>query len=186
MLESGGTDARAFGGGRVAAIGPATSKSLAVRGIIADYIPIHYVAEALLDGLTTRVRFGDRVLVPGAEGARGVLVEGIRSLGATVDALVAYHTRLPQGLGDCARRLFKEGRVDVVTFASSSAVRNLVAKLQGEVHLLDRAVLACIGTATAETVEELGLKVGVQAREHTLSGLVDAIKDYFARDLKAE
>ena len=179
-LEGCGKDARAFGGVRVAAIGPATARSLARRGIAADYVPVEYVAEALLEGLGTHVRSGDAVLVPRAEGAREVLVEGLRARGVTVDALVAYRTTLPQSSGDRARRLLQEENgIDVVSFASSSTVRNLVALLQGDTRLLERTLVACIGPATAATAEELGLRVDIRAQEYTLPGLVTAIREHF-------
>ena len=177
-LEGCGRDARAFGGVHVAAIGPATARSLARRGIAADYVPAEYVAEALLEGLGAHVHPGDTVLIPRAEGAREVLVEGLRARGVTVDALVAYRTTLPRSSGDRARRLLREDTVDVVTFASSSTVRNLVALLQGDTSLLERTLVACIGPATAATAEELGLRVDIRASEYTLPGLVTAIKEH--------
>ena len=180
-LEGSGMDARAFGGVRVAAIGPATAHSLARRGIVADYAPVEYVAEALLEGLGAHVCSGDAVLIPRAEGAREVLVEGLRARGVTVDALVAYHTTLPQTSGDRARRLLQGSTIDVVTFASSSTVRNLVALLQENARLLERTLVACIGPATAATAEELGLRVDIRALEYTLPGLVTAIREHFAR-----
>ena len=178
-LEGCGMDARAFGGVRVAAIGPATARSLARRGIDADYVPAEYVAEALLEGLGPHVHPGDTVLIPRAEGAREVLVEGLRARGVTVDALVAYCTTLPQTSGDRARRLLRDDTIDVVTFASSSTVRNLVALLQGDARLLERTLVACIGPATAATAEELGLRVDIRASEYTLPGLVTAIREHF-------
>ena len=180
-LEGSGMDARAFGGVRVAAIGPATAHSLARRGIVADYVPVEYVAEALLEGLGAHVCSGDAVLIPRAEGAREVLVEGLRARGVTVDALVAYHTTLPQTSGDRARRLLQGSTIDVVTFASSSTVRNLVALLQENARLLERTLVACIGPATAATAEELGLRVDIRALEYTLPGLVTAIREHFSR-----
>lgn len=179
-LEGSGMDARAFGGVSVATIGPATARSLARRGIAADYVPAEYVAEALLEGLGAHVHSGDTVLIPHAEGAREVLIEGLRARGVTVDALVAYRTTLPQSSGDRARRLLQGDTVDVVTFASSSTVRNLVALLQGDTSLLERTLVACVGPVTADTAEELGLRVDIRASEYTLPGLVTAIKEHFA------
>jgi uroporphyrinogen-III synthase len=36
-------------------------------------------------------------------------------------------------------------------------------------------LVACIGPVTASTAQELGIRVDVVAREHTIQGLVDAI-----------
>src|SRR3990172_5221826 len=46
LMRKQALDARALGGVRVAAIGPATAEALAERGIAADAVPEEYVAEA--------------------------------------------------------------------------------------------------------------------------------------------
>ena len=179
-LEGQNRDARAFGSASIAAIGPATAQSLAGRGIRADLVPSEYVSEALLEELGGSIRPGDRVLIPRAQGARAVLTDGLRRRGATVDEVVAYHTTLPKESGSRARELLEGDRIDVITFASSSTVRNLIALLQGNVGLLNRPAIASIGPATSATARELGLRVDIQAQEYTLPGLVSAIRDHFA------
>ena len=178
-LEREGMDARAFASARVAAIGPATSDSLVRRGIHADAVPGEYVSEAVTEVLQGHIRPGDRVLLPRAEGGRVRLVEGLLALGASVDQVVAYRTVVPEGSQEKALALLADGKVDVVTFASSSTVRNLVMLLRGDVSLLQRPVVACIGPVTADTARELGLRVDVQARDYTIPGLVEALKAYF-------
>src|SRR3990172_7947190 len=51
LMRERGLDARAYGGVKVAAIGPATADALAERGIAADAVPDEYVAEALGEAL---------------------------------------------------------------------------------------------------------------------------------------
>ena len=109
-----------------------------------------------------------------------MLADGLRARGATVDESVAYETTVPQASGALARELLKDGRIDVVTFASSSTVRNLVGMLRGQTALLERVAIASIGPATSATARDLGLWVDIQAREYTLPGLVRAIRDHFA------
>ncbi|MEE8443508.1 MAG: uroporphyrinogen-III C-methyltransferase [Dehalococcoidia bacterium] len=174
-----GLDARAFAGVRVAAIGPATASSLAQRGIQADHVPTEYISEAVVEGLRTSIRPGDRVLLPRAEGGREALVEGLLELGASVDQVTAYRTVVPEDSRGKAQGLLADGKIDVVTFASSSTVRNLVTLLDGETELLQRPVIACIGPVTAATARELGLRVDVQASEYTIPGLVEALKAHF-------
>ena len=179
-LERQGLDARAFGGIGVAVIGPETARSLARRGIRADLVPSEYVSEALVEGLRGYVQPGDRVLLPSAEEARSVLAEGLRALGASVDEVAAYRTTVPQESAERVRTLLGDNKIDVVTLTSSSTARNLVSLLQREVGLLARPAIACIGPITAATARELGLIVGIEAQEHTVPGLVEAIKEHFA------
>lgn len=72
------------------------------------------------------------------------------------------------------------GKIDVITFTSSSTVTNLVTAFGGEKLELDGAKIACIGTKTADTAARAGLEVDIVAREATIPGLVAAIEEYFA------
>ena len=185
-LEHEGLDSRAFANVMVAAIGPATAGSLAHRGINADVVPAEYISEAVVEALQGHIQPDHRVLLPRAEEARPALVEGLCAMGASVDQVVAYRTVMPEGSQKKALGLLAEGRIDVVTFTSSSTVRNLATLLQRDVALLQLPVVACIGPVTAATAQELGVRVDVQASVHTIPGLVDAVKAHFADRRSAE
>ena len=100
-------------------------------------------------------------------------------MGASVNRLAAYRNVPAKGVGDLAENAFKAG-VDVVTFTSSSTVRNLVEMLDGDRAGLESSFIACIGPVTADTCRDLGLRVDLQATEHTVEGLVDALTSHFA------
>lgn len=184
-LRSLGRDARAFGGTRLCAIGPATAAALASLGLHADFVPDEYVAEAIVAGLEPIA--GQRILLPRADAARPALAEGLRGRGAQVDDVVAYRTTLadpsdPRGreIGD----MLAAGEIDVVAFTSSSTVRGFVAALDLQAAAPAAPVawpcVACIGPITAQTARELGTPVDVVARPYTLPGLVAALRSYFA------
>jgi uroporphyrinogen-III synthase len=63
----------------------------------------------------------------------------------------------------------------VVTFASPSAVRNLAKLLGGDLSPLEGPLIACIGPVTARAARRLGLRVDVEASEHTVEGMVQAL-----------
>jgi uroporphyrinogen III methyltransferase/synthase len=76
----------------------------------------------------------------------------------------------------------REGRVDVVTFTSSSTVRNFVEMLGGPDMartLIAQSVVGCIGPITARTAEECGLAVSILPAENTVLSLAEAIAKYF-------
>ncbi len=177
LMRERGLDARAFAGAKAAAIGPATADALAERGIIADAVPEEYVAEGVVEALRPRLRSGERVLVPRAEGARPALIEGLSALGGQVDEVILYRAAVPKDAPAEALALLRDGGIDIVTFTSSSTVRNLAALLDGDVECLREAMIACIGPITADTARELGLKVDVVASEHTVPGLVAALRE---------
>jgi uroporphyrinogen III methyltransferase/synthase len=169
-------DARAFSGARIAAIGPATAQSLVARGLSADAVPDEYVAEAVVEALRGQIAPGDRVLLPRAESARAELVRGLEAMVATVDEVPIYRAAVPSEASPEVLAELREGRIDVVTFTSSSTVRNLLAML-GNASALERPLIACIGPITAQTARELGLRVDVTASEYTVEGLVAALKE---------
>jgi len=179
-LSERGLDSRAVGHARIAAIGPATAQALADRGLRADVVPSEYVAEAVVEAMRALVSPGERVLLPRAESARAELVRGLEALGATVDEVPIYRAAVPSEASPEVLAELREGRIDVVTFTSSSTVRNLVAML-GDASALERPLIACIGPITAETAREMGLRVDVMASEYTVEGLVAALRDYWTR-----
>ncbi len=181
-LEDMGKDSRTFGAlTQVGAIGPATAEALARRGIRADFIPARSASEEVLAELSSRQWRGVPVLLPAADLGRDVLAQGLARLGAEVEWVAAYRTVTPAGAGEQARQLLAQG-VDVVTFASSSTVRNLLDLLGGDKTALADSLIACIGPTTAATARELGLPVGLVAEEASVEGLVDALVKHFGSD----
>jgi len=207
-LRDAGLDARAFARSRIAAIGPGTAEALARAGLRADLVPEKFVAEGLLDAFASRVVLGQRVLLPRAEGAREVLVDGLEEMGAHVHELTLYRAAVPSQPDAEGLRRLREGEIDVVTFASSSSVRNLVEMLgetanskqqtakgpggaesreqraEGDagdaLAPLRRVVIAAIGPVTAAAVREAGLEPGVVAERYSIEGLVEALVARFA------
>jgi uroporphyrinogen III methyltransferase/synthase len=79
------------------------------------------------------------------------------------------------------RAEFSEGRVEMVTFTSSSTVRNFVEML-GEDFVgqeMKGVAVASIGPVTSATARELGLEPHVEAEVSTIPGLARAIVDFY-------
>jgi uroporphyrinogen-III synthase len=166
---------------RIAAIGPATKKAIEQRGGKVDVVPKQYVAESVVRSLQRRVK-GKRVLLVRARVARDVIPLELRKAGARVDVVEAYETIVPQSSRRRLRSLLAASRrrPHVVTFTSSSTVRNFVALLgafpPGKSDARLHGVrLASIGPVTSSTLRELGLQADIEASEFTIPGLVDAI-----------
>jgi uroporphyrinogen III methyltransferase/synthase len=191
-LHAAGLDGRAFGRAQIACVGPGTAAALEARGLRADLVPERYVAEGLLDAFGTRVMRGQRVLLPRARGARDVLIEGLQAMGARVDELPLYRAAVPSSPDAEGLHRLRAGEIDVVTFASSSAVRNLVEMLENNrqqtdenrqqttdnrtaIDVLRGVAIAVIGPVTAAAVRDAGLEVAVEAAEYTIEGLVRAL-----------
>jgi len=165
---------------KVAAIGPATRKAIEQRGLTVHVVPKEYVAESVVRSLKAKVK-GKRVLLVRAKVARDVIPSELRNAGAQVDVVEAYETVVPQASRRRLQAALKnpKKRPDVVTFTSSSTVKNFV-KLLGtrrNSKFLDDVKMASIGPVTSGTLRELGLPVDIAAREFTIPGLVAAIID---------
>ena len=174
-------DTRALRETRVAAIGEATSARLRDRGVIADLVPRESVSASMAEALSGHVAAGDRLLLPQADIAGDELRAGLSQAGAEVQHVVAYRTVTPEASAELVSGLLEEG-MDVVTFTSSSTVRNFVRLLGGDVGRLGDTRVACIGPLTAATAKQLGMDVHVVAEKSTVAGLVDAIKAYYREE----
>lgn len=165
---------------KVAAIGPATKDAIEKRGVRVDVVPEKYVAESVVASLRDRVK-GKRVLLARAKVARDVIPRELRELGARIDVVEAYETVVPQRSRTRLRAILEDPkkRPDVITFTSSSTVRNFVALLTTHRRdaraYIEKTKLASIGPVTSATLRELGLPVNIEAKEYTIPGLIEAI-----------
>lgn len=166
---------------RLAAIGPATAGALGEWGLAAEVVPGEYVAEGLLGCLRPLVARGETVLLPRAAETRDVLVRELSALGAHVTEVAAYRTRAASEQAGALRGALADGRVDVVTFTSSSTVRSFCAFFGAAElpRLLSGVTVACIGPITRATAEERGLATQIVPDEYTIPGLARAIVAYF-------
>ncbi len=171
-LAAAGLDARALGGLRVAAIGPGTAEALSRHGIRPDLVPERFVAESLLEAFPLPEDAGERVLVARAETARDALPEGLRAKGYEVRVLPVYRTVRTEPAEDVIERV-REGRIDAVTFTSSSTVTNF-CEIVG-VLPDPQPVTISIGPVTSETARERGLRVDAEADPHSIEGVVAAL-----------
>ena len=166
---------------RRAAIGPATAAALADWGLPAEAVPGEYVAEALAERLRPVLRPGHRVLLPRAAETRDVLVRELTALGAAVTEVAAYRTRAATEEAPGLREALAGGRVDVITFTSSSTVRSFCA-LFGAAELprlMADVTVACIGPITRATAQGRGLTPQIVPEEYTIPALARAIVAHF-------
>ena len=175
---------------RIAAIGPATAAALNRYGLVADVVPDEYIAEGVAIALRNDAQArnvslaGQRVLLARASEARKILVTELQQAGALVDEVSAYDTVAVahnDEQGQHVLRLLQQQQLDILTFTSSSTVRNFMQWLASDeerVQLVThnpQLTIACIGPITAQTARESGLNVTIEAQEFTIDGLIEAI-----------
>ena len=181
-LKEKGKNRRSLSGSKICAIGPATAKQLKKRKIRVDLVPKEFIAESILRGFKKMGTEGKQILLARAKKAIDVLPQGLKRMGAKVDVVEVYRTVKPRGGSRRLKQLLEKGKVDVITFTSSSTVSHFIDLLKKEdvKNLLKEVALACIGPVTARTVKEASLKVHIQPKEYTIPGLTQAIAEYFS------
>jgi uroporphyrinogen-III synthase len=113
--------------------------------------------------------------------ARDVIPRELRKLGAQVEVVEAYQTGIPLASRTRLRSVLKDSKhcPDVITFTSSSTVKNFLALLgplaRSHPNPLGGIRLASIGPVTSNTLRECGLAVDIEASEYTIPGLIAAI-----------
>lgn len=182
-----GLDSRSFAGVRIAAVGEKTAAEIRALGITPELLPARtrQNAQGLVDVFPEYFEELDpvgRVLLPRADIATDVLVDGLTHLGWEVEDVVAYRTVRAAPPSADIRDMIKTGGFDAVAFTSSSTVKNLVG-IAGKPH--PRTIVACIGPMTAATAEELGLRVDVMPEIAEVPELIDALAEHVA-DLRAK
>lgn len=165
----------------IAAIGPATAAALARHGLEPALVPERFVAEAVVTALAARGPLaGTRVLIPRAREARDALPDGLRTLGAVVDVVPVYETAREPGDGSALAADILAGRIDAVSFTSSSTVRGFVELVGRSAAASGRYAAVVIGPVTARTARALGIDVAAEAADYTVGGLVTALVRHFA------
>jgi uroporphyrinogen III methyltransferase/synthase len=187
-LLDGDRDIRALKGPLLCAVGSATAGRLSVYGLKVDLVPEEFRAEALAQAMLHRAPVKDaRVLFPRADIARDVVADELRRAGAIVTDVVAYRTVADESThddrGSDVYRMLLEGRIDVVTFTSASAVRSFATLFGADqaTDLLRHTVVATIGPVTREAVARLGVDVAIQPSTYTAAALSDAIAAHFRK-----
>ena len=172
-------DLTALEGKKVCAIGPRTQGELEEMGIPVAFCPSEYRAEGVAEGLKARRIKGQKILLPRARGARKILPEALQEAGAVIDEVEAYRAVMPAKGKDSLESILKKG-IEVVTFTSSSTVRNFM-KLLSDKTAINGVKIAVIGPVTGETARNYGLEPTITPQEYTIPALVEAIVEYFRR-----
>ncbi|WP_018131503.1 uroporphyrinogen-III C-methyltransferase [Effusibacillus pohliae] len=163
--------------GKIAAVGSSTEEALRARGLIADLRPQQYVGESLFEALAPHLQPGHKILLPRADIARKELPGELRRIGCEVAEIDVYQNQPVFENAEEAVQMLKDGDIHILTFTSSSTVKNFVKILEGEdmEAILDGVTVASIGPITTETARKMGVRVDVTAETHTIAGLLDAL-----------
>jgi len=174
-------DIRRAAAARFAAVGPATAAALLDRGIVPEELPGKFQAEGLADYLLSKLKPGERVLIPRSSIARDVLPETLKAAGYEVTAVDVYDNKPAQSGARWIVDMLKSGDIHIVTFASSSSVHYFIEALeacgvQEPEALVNRSKIVCIGPITEAAARERGLDVSATAKESTIDAMIELLR----------
>jgi uroporphyrinogen III methyltransferase/synthase len=171
-------DLRSIGGVRLAAVGPGTAAKLKELHLDVDVMPDEALGKKVAAAMNSFESVENlRILLARAERANPELPKALVELGAIVDDVGFYQTvaETDDRTGAGARLL--ERGADWITFTSASTVEHFHARfeLPKLAQKFPRLKLASIGPETSKAILALGLKPTLEAKPHTLEGLVKAL-----------
>jgi uroporphyrinogen III methyltransferase/synthase len=171
-------DLRDLGGARIAAVGPATAAKLRELHLQVDLMPEEALAVEIAAAFAKFESIENlKLCLLRAEVANPELPEALEALGAIVDDISCYRTiaETEDPTGGAANLL--ETGADWIVFTSGSTVQHFHARfnLPHLVKAFPRIKLATIGPETTKALTALGLPPAVEAKEHTVDGLVAAL-----------
>ncbi|RKU34310.1 uroporphyrinogen-III C-methyltransferase [Candidatus Poribacteria bacterium] len=184
-LRENGKDTRSLGDARICAVGQKTVAALDQIGIRADYVPSQYRGTILAAELEDVD--GQKILLPRASIAADDLPNGLRDRGAIVDTIPIYETVKAGAEGrEVLEADLHNGRIDMVTFTSSSTVTNFLEMfgLHPSAALLDQVHIAVIGPSTEATAKAHGLTVDIVAKQASVESLAEEIVEFYTRKEK--
>jgi uroporphyrinogen III methyltransferase/synthase len=173
-------DMRDIGGARIAAVGPATANKLKELHLQVDLMPDEALALEVAKAFAGFETIENlKICLLRAEVANRELPEALEALGAIVDDVACYQT-VPEteDATGAAGRLLESG-ADWVAFTSASTVEHFHARfdLPALLKKFPQLKTATIGPETSKALAALGLKPALEAKQHTIDGLVEALLD---------
>ena len=171
-------DMRDLGGARIAAVGPATANKLKELHLQVDLMPDEALAVEVAKAFAKFETIENlKICLLRAEVANRELPEALEALGAIVDDVACYRT-VPEteDASGAAASLLEQG-ADWVAFTSGSTVVHFHARfdLPALLQKFPQLKTAAIGPETSKALAVLGLQPTVEAKQHTIDGLVAAL-----------
>jgi uroporphyrinogen III methyltransferase/synthase len=164
------------------AVGAKTAERARSYGLEIDFCPENFSAvDFVREFCQVHEPGGKKFLWPRTNVGNLTIKDLLEEHGASVDAVVAYETVLPQQSLERRAELaqiVKRRQVDVITLTSSQAAKNLhylLGELANDKPSLDNLSIASIGSQTHSAVEQLFSCVCFRSEDSTIEALVEAI-----------
>lgn len=175
-------DLRCIGGCRIACIGTATAEEVNKYHLQVDVVPETALSENLAESMIAFQSLENlKVLVVTGSLNSPILPNKLMEARAIVDTLQVYETKEENLSKNPQAALFREKGADAVIFTSASTVASFINQAENlKLSSQAKVPLICsIGPKTSETIRKLGLIPHMEAKEHSLEGIIEALIDKF-------
>jgi uroporphyrinogen III methyltransferase/synthase len=172
-------DVRDLGALQFAAVGPATAAKLNELHLKVDLMPEKYVSSEIAAAFKKYQSIENlRLLLLRAQVANPELVTALEELGGIIDDVSVYKTVPETEDRTGAAAHLSEHGADWITFTSGSTAENFHARFNLPELLQKFPALktASIGPETSKALTKLGVTPTVEAKQHTIDGLVKAVE----------
>ena len=170
---------------RCGTIGAATTTALSEAGFETDFEAGITTAAGFLHEFTQKIQeiSGMKFLLPMGNIARGTLPDGLSKRGAEITRITVYETTSVAYPADEITGLFRSGRIDMVTFMSSSAVDAIMRFITEteRTAVISKMNVASIGPVTTKTLRSYGIDPVVESPVQSVSSLVNATIEHFQK-----
>ena len=135
----------------------ADSLLLEKNGFKTDLVPEEMSTRGIIEELTRRGVNSGRVLVPCPE-VTGVkepyvvpeFIKNLEGIGMTVHRLEVYRTVAFKDSGSIEKNMLVNGEIDIIIFTSSAEIFSMLDQLDEPQKVLNKSIIAYMGTFTAE------------------------------------
>ncbi len=171
------SDIRHLGNFKIAAVGFGTERELNEYSLKADFIPTKATTEFLAKEMAESLNLENASVIR----VRGNLADdriekALAKAGANVIPIQIYHTYYPEWPDGFKENLF-EYPPNVIIFTSGSSVKGLYEILnKDEIDtLMANAKAVSIGPETTKMIQSFGIKVTIEAEEHSVPGIINEL-----------
>lgn len=169
---------------KIAAIGAATARALAARGLSVDIAPVRdFTSEALLALPEFQSVHQRHILILRGAGGRETLRDTLSARGAQVDYLEVYCRATAETDPSALLEQWRAGAIDAVLVASTESLQKLLTIIGTlGLELLGATTLIVGNARTRQLALELGLDgTVVVAADATDAAMLEALRAHFAK-----
>jgi uroporphyrinogen III methyltransferase/synthase len=168
-------DLRDIGGVKIAAVGPATAAKLRELHLQVDLMPKEFIGRKIAEEFVKHSGIENvKICLLRAQKANRDLPDALEEMGAIVDDVGLYKTVAEtEDYFGAAENFLKHG-ADWLTFTSGSTVEFFHARfdLPKLMKQFQKMKIMSIGPETSKSIRALKLEPAIEAREHTMDGMV--------------